>query len=526
MISLSALISVLKVSIQTLFNGILFLAGVESIICILQYAKIIPSLSQYFAVTGSWQNPNVTALFLVMVFPVLLKTVLKKPDLKSTFLYILVGLVLVSLLLLKCRTAFIGIVLSLFLILHFRYNLYQTIQKRNSRVRLYAFWLVLIVGVAVSGYYLYRAKQGSTDGRKLVWKISTEMALKHPLLGIGLGRFEHDYNLEQAQYFRSKERSKTEVRNAGYVRMAYNEILQNGVEGGIIAVLLFIGLFIILLIRVPKTVRAEQQEHTNPKSKTDSGFIESYTGVMTFMVMSMFNFTIEAIPSFCLFIIYVAILTSLPHRVKDTAKRKPAPSVLLNFLKATLQLLPAQKNIVFPFLIILSVYLFLFQVNFAKALFQNNQAELLIAEKNYSDALFLLSGLQDKLRNNEIYLENCAKSYYGTKNVAAALDKLNSAKHYSSNPTLYISIGKCYALLRQFDKAEESLLVAKYMQPNLLSPNYELARNSLQKGDTLGALAYAKNVVAIVPKIISKESIYYQQEANKIIQKINATINF
>lgn len=57
------LISIEKIDVSKIFAGLYILAAIESLVCVLQWGSLIGSLNHYFAVTGTWVNPNVTGLF-------------------------------------------------------------------------------------------------------------------------------------------------------------------------------------------------------------------------------------------------------------------------------------------------------------------------------------------------------------------------------------------------------------------------------------------------------------------------------
>lgn len=61
-----------NIKIINLFKIIAVIVAVESVICLLQYANIIQSQNHFFKVTGTWENPNVTAIFLAMAMPIIL----------------------------------------------------------------------------------------------------------------------------------------------------------------------------------------------------------------------------------------------------------------------------------------------------------------------------------------------------------------------------------------------------------------------------------------------------------------------
>jgi O-antigen polymerase len=524
LVSLTVRISSGRFNIRVVFMGLILISVILSAVCVFQEANVLPSANNYFKVTGTWVNPNVTAIFLASTFPIAVHAVLTRRGVQQYLLYGFILLIFAALYFLKCRTALIGLLTSGMIQMYWRQSKwFQNFLATRRKGVLYLWSLLLLPCLAISGYYLYTAKQKSADARMHVWNISATIIRDNFASGIGLGRFEHDYNLRQADYARINNPVETELHNGGYVRSAYNEILQNAVEGGLLGILLVVVFFISILLHSPP-VRNVLQGTDVLRSDIEIYRTAAYAGAAGFIGMSLFNFTFEAIPAFSVFIIYVSILSS-------STVKYPSLSEGMNFfhtLKTKLtqkRKLSKDKKILYilPSLVV-TIYVLLFNLNFANALYKNRQAELVISQKQYSEALFILNGLKEKLHNNETYLTNYAMVSYGMNNIPLAVEKLTAATQFSSEPALYLSLGKCYTQLKLYNQATEAYLIANYMEPGLLLPNYELARISLLKADSTSALKYAKTVLAITPKVISNESAFYQSQARNLVKTLNASL--
>ena len=82
---------------------------IEALICVAQLLKILESSNKFFIVTGSNTNPNVTAMFLALLLPILVDYLSKTTKLVSRV--ILAGLILTfifAILILKSRAAYLG----------------------------------------------------------------------------------------------------------------------------------------------------------------------------------------------------------------------------------------------------------------------------------------------------------------------------------------------------------------------------------------------------------------------------------
>ncbi|WP_026715269.1 O-antigen ligase family protein [Flavobacterium daejeonense] len=234
---ISSFIVLRKDNSISFYKAVAVVATIEAIWCVLQYLGKIPSEDVNFKVTGSFSNPNVVAMFLALSIPALLYFFIKPTTVYKKAIYSLMLLIVcVGLLLLECRTALLGAVFSsgLFLILHF-----NSIRRFKRKYLFFGFLAVGILSIPI-GKQLYLHKKDSADGRLLIWRITTQMVLDSPVRGYGTGMFEREYNLRQAKAIQENKLSQKELKNASFVLMAYNDYLEQAVQGGIPAVLLFV----------------------------------------------------------------------------------------------------------------------------------------------------------------------------------------------------------------------------------------------------------------------------------------------
>ena len=84
------------------------------------------------------------------------------------------------------------------------------------------------------------SKSQAGDRRLLIWNITTQAIMEHPVTGIGIGGFPATYAKEQSAYFETDTASSKEKQTATCPQYAYNEYLQIGLELGITGLLFFI----------------------------------------------------------------------------------------------------------------------------------------------------------------------------------------------------------------------------------------------------------------------------------------------
>jgi O-antigen ligase len=281
LISTTTLFSLPGFKFNILFYGIIILSTIESLYCILQSLGVCKSHSLFLPVTGSYNNPNVTAIFLALTVPVFLYSFREKYKklIRISFLVLLIALFL-----LKCRAAFIGAILASVVFYSLEYNMISWIKNNKSKPTAKALFILSFLIIIPLSSYLYNAKKDSADGRKFIWKVSGIMALEKPLTGYGYGYFEKEYNLYQADYIKKGKAATEELKNAGPVIMPHNELLHNLVEGGCIG-LLFAGLFFGSLFFAAKRQEKTDTEKLNDSEEKNNYLNISYAGVVAFIGM-------------------------------------------------------------------------------------------------------------------------------------------------------------------------------------------------------------------------------------------------
>lgn len=80
---------------------------------------------------------------------------------------------------------------------------------------------------------------GAVQKHLLIWNVTTNVIIKHPFLGTGLGSFPSVYAKAQADYFTSGIASDTECGIGMCPDYPYNDYLLMGVEVGVVGLLLF-----------------------------------------------------------------------------------------------------------------------------------------------------------------------------------------------------------------------------------------------------------------------------------------------
>lgn len=486
------------------FNYILFFAGItliallESIYCIGQFLSFFKTQNKLFSVTGSWNNPNVIAIFLALTIPVFLFLFQSKfRKLALTGFIIL----LVTLLLLKCRAAFIGTMISIIIFYGLEYNFVSWIKNKKNRSSAIALFILSILIIIPLSSHLYNTKKASAEGRKFIWKLSAQMAIKKPLRGYGYGFFEKEYNLFQANYIKQGKATAEELGNAGPVIMPHNELLQNIVEGGVLGFLLLALFFGALLLA------GEKREKEIATRDNNSVFNVGYSGIVAFIVMSMVNSTIQIVPIMCLFIIYSAIVCSVHERI--------IIPVNLSFIEINKGFSIIIKTIISSS----SLYVLYLLIGMATADNLNKKAAFLKKERNHEQALQMMQDLAKNIDSYSDYWINYGAIYFETKEYSKALYCLEKAKKWSSLPEFYRGSGVCYEKLKQYPQAviEYETLVA--LDPSKFSYRMDLLNIYLKNKETYKAIILADQIIQMKPKIPSEKVNQYKRMCLILLRK-------
>ncbi|MEO8769585.1 MAG: O-antigen ligase family protein [Ferruginibacter sp.] len=483
-------------NVKTIYNSIFIiitlLASLESCLCILQFSGIIPSQNNLFAVSGTLVNPNITAMFLAMCTPAIFHTIRNK---KSTVTVVSLIFVIIALILLKCRTALFGSVLCGMVFLIFEFKIMSLFNQ--NRYFKFKFTLLSSIALICLFFILFFSKKESSEGRLLIWQISLGLAKVNPLTGIGYGCFEHEYNLAQSEYFRVHQNSEKAVANSSFEYSAYNEFIQNAVEGGLIGFVLFFITIFYLLFRTYLLARAAS------RNLIDITLLSAFA---CFTVMSFFNFTMRAMPVLTLFVLYIGIFTLRDKHLNYSRQVISHSSIFLSKITGML-------------LLAINILVMYKQIYFFSALRQNEVAKKLIEEKKYTNAAALLNSIQNELNSENSYWINYGEALYKGKQYRDAIEKFNKAALISSNPNIYMYLGSCYQKINKYDSSILYFLIAKNIIPNRLTPNYALMKTYQLVKDTLNAKKYANILLKQTPKGISTEAPMYKRQAFYFLTK-------
>lgn len=477
---------------------IVSLACIESIICILQYFQKLPSYSPYFKITGTSSNPNVIGMFLALSFPVTFLLYQRKTK-YINYLSILIGvLIIIGIVLLKTRTAIIGIFCSLSVFCFLKYDIINKIKKPANRIKIVMLLVLVSLLFVVGIFYLFELKENSSRGRLFVWKIALQHIFSSPFLGSGLEMFNHDYNLAQANYFSTNKVDLNTSLNASYIQVAYNDFLTNLFEGGIIGLIFFLYFFVKIIQNLASYIKT-----------SSNNFLIVAPVIVSYFVMSLVNFCFFSPPVLVVFIFFTSVLSNV--KVNKNV-------FILKKFNSYIHHKPIRLSI--P-LITLSIIVFFIQANTAKAYKAVIEAQKnMIRNKEQIMNTGLIYKSYSKQLNSFYFYWMCSAEWFlMEKKYKQAIMAYDKALKLTSNPDVYVLKGNAYCLFNKMTEAIEAFNIAKHIQPNKFSPIYGLLKIYQRQNDVANVLKCAQQIVDMPAKVPSQMIADWKKECNKIIEQ-------
>lgn len=502
---------------------------VQAVWGLLQLYGITRSFHSGFKITGTFFNPAPYALYLAVIFPLALGNVLRMNKLETisnnrmtakgliTYMrntsvgeahkvqmtivvnkliyYISLITVFSIILVLPAtmnRASWLGVIIGSLYVLSYRYNLLALAKLYlNSAIRKAIAVTLFALLIGLSGIALYQVKKGSSDGKLLIWEVTTGKIAKKPLFGYGVGRFEADYNNWQADYFKSHpgEMDGPKGMASGNTKYCFNEYLEMAAELGIIGLLLFIAVIASVFFGIRKGIlTTNNAPSTNDNLMTASHqltqkatFIPSS---ISLLVMGLISFPFYSLPSL---LISFLILTILSSNVKGDA------------VLARLIVLPGlrrfSKVASFSSLTSISVLLFFLVRQQYKSFAAFEEAEMLYQSGNYIEACSSFSENYSRMSYKGAYLQYYGKALSMNEEYSRSIEVLERSALYTSDEILYSTIGDTYKGLKRYSEAEKAYLHASFMVPHKLYPQYLLANLYYETGQNGKAYLAVKTVL-------------------------------
>lgn len=479
-VSLRVALQGTKIPAWMLIGGILAFGCYETWLGISQMYVDETSRHRLYALTGNFLNPGPYSAYLMIGVVVGLVALKKVPDkaiisaipkfmpikvaecLKAiTWKHLIIAAVTIMAMVLPAtmsRAAYLGIAVVVLLIFKDKYWRYR-----------YIVW----VTIALVGIAFYFFKQGSADGRMIIWKAALASWIDMPWLGVGIGGFYNAF----AEGIAKLSAYDMDFSSAGVADYAYNILLKIVTEQGVVGGGFAISFTAVAMMNL---------------SRNNSSL---FWGMVSLLVFAMFSYPFDLLPYKAIAVLIIAWSESIgDKRVFEIGRIKVfILSFSLSFTswqagKIASDSYQADWESFMP--IELNSYSI------------EDGYKWLSLENENSHFLFSFG---KKLRDEGRHNDSNAIFRQGTK--------------CSADPMFHILIGNNYKEMKHYDLAEKSYYKAFAVMPNRLLPFYQLMLLYKDSGDMKKARAMARRVIGMKPKIESRLTKEMKDKATEFLSQ-------
>lgn len=355
------------------------------------------------------------------------------------------------------RAAFLGVAVVTLFVFMDKYRKYR-----------YLVW----GAIALAGIVFYFIKQGSADGRLIIWKAALTTWKDMPWFGVGIGGFYNAFAEGMARLSTSyMDFSSTDVPDGAY-NILLKIIIEQGVVGGVIAI-------IFVVVALKGLLRNSQP---------------LFYGILALLVFAMFSYPFDMLPYKVISVLIIAWSESFGNsRLFEIGRVKNILlSVFFGFVSWQ-----AVKLVDDNYKIEKECYMTLHFSGYDSI---NKGHEWLNAENDNPELLFVFG---KKMREKGRYNDSNAILRQGTR--------------CSADLMFYVLMGNNYKDMKCYDLAEQAYKKAFSMMPNRLYPLYQLMLLYQDSGNTKKAKAMAKRVIEMKPKIESRATREMKEKARLIL---------
>lgn len=454
-----------------LLHMLLFAGILQTIWFWLQYFQILPSHNAQFDGTGVFFNPAMLAITLVLSSMAGICIVLRtKRNIRRLFSSVLCASLLFTLSFLHSRAAWVALFSGLSWLL-------LTDEKCRHYRKSILCALLLILPVLL--YVLYNLRPSSAQGRLLIWQVSKDIFLTHPLLGNGLFS---SYMPAQGEWLSAHQDSPFTLL-ADDTIYAFNEPVRIACETGVIGLLLFLGLLTVALYCASR----------------GTSFSRCSGGILCAMsTFGLFSYPL-AIP----WLVAVAtIILGIIFRDFDVRTYVFRQDKSFIFVQ--------QLSICLLMLVFFSQY---YHCKRADIDLKRAQTALSTATSPQ------LAACYEHFSGNSDFVLCYAKTLYNHQQYLQAIPVLQQAYEITPLYSIARDLGICYQKLCLWTKAEEQFQLASRLIPGLIFPRISLLRLYQQTRQDEKAEKTANDILTCPVKKVSSSVLRARIEAKEFLKK-------
>ncbi len=447
---------------------------------IFQYLGVAQVYNRFEPVTGSFENPAGVAIFLASLLPASLFFVKKRGKWSRVWGYFACLFSCVVVLLSNSRTGVL-IVILLCLLYFFQNRSFARWSKGNKKYLLagvIACVFLLFVG-------LYYWKKDSADGRILIWLCSWDMFREHWLAGVGSGRFQAEYMLYQAEYFRQNPDSVFAML-ADSVKHPFNEYLKILVEYGILG-------FSLFMVAVTNLVR------TWWGNREKVYLFPVFGSVLAIAVGAFFSYPLDYPGIVLVLVLNMAVLSYYQSVIREIGRKSWVKFV-------------AVGGVIFALLFLGVV------CSYGRAEYEWNKIARASLAGETREMLPRYQKLCRWMGQEGLFLYNFGAELQQVGEYEASTRVLERCCSRLNDYDVQLLLAENYTRLNMHERAKECLLTASDMCPVRFVPLYKLMNICLKEGKTEEAKRYAQNIVNKPIKIHSMRVDRIKDMARQVLR--------
>lgn len=333
-----------QLDLKKLIGGAIIFTGISALVALFKIFQVLGSgdfVQDIYEVRGSFGHKNLLSSALMLGLPfAIMGSVIYESTLHKRLSLALAMLVVAEIFVLRTRGVWLatfvgsGLALSAFFVQRAKMKLIFTFPFKWLGIG-FLIAAVLLVGLfATKGFQENISDRSNLDRRIVFWQNSLDMIADHPVLGVGAGNWRINfpkYGLSQNQEDNSDFRLDQNVyQGITHIQRPHNDYLWVWSEAGPLALLAYLGLFLLALVRAWRNLG--KAENT-----TDLAYdLLSIFGITTYLVFSFTDFPLERTSHQLLVLALVVIAFRNAEAAKLTLPFRSVLVLVLIFLLGSL----------------------------------------------------------------------------------------------------------------------------------------------------------------------------------------------
>lgn len=446
-------------------------------------------------IKGHFFNVNYFSMYIALNIPLALVLLWggkkKFPDmiLYSSVLGFLGFIVLLS----RCRTAYVGSVITILLMFGVRYQDRLKSVYQKSSVYLKSIWVVVgAVALSLIAVLFFFLKPLSAVGRLLIWKVSWRIFSDFPVFGIGYGNFPSMYNLYQGHFFSLGMGTEMERMSADYILFAFNDYIESAVVFGILG-LIPLALFWFLILKAVRSAFRKERNLTLGMAGV----------ILLYMIMAFFYSPGQILPMQLIFAVCFACVVSRnykPGRQLKLRIKHLTPIAVLSIILAV-AILP------------------IFYKQF-RGEQEWHRARVLSKQGRDGYALEIYERIYPSLKWSGNFLHQYGRILSDTGHTERAIRYLEQGTEFWPNPYMLEDLAIAYERRGDLDQAIENASLASYILPWRLTSKSLLMDYYYERKDFINSAKYTQILLETPMKIWTREGEELKDRARIHKQRI------